>query len=81
MKVCLAMDPNKRWSCEQLLDHPYFDNYLMETKREENKSKAYQAQNMFQSERKGKQDGEVVSIVDADLFRLFSYWCSLILDS
>jgi hypothetical protein len=61
-KCCLAMDPNKRWSCEALLEHPYFDNYLMETKREENKSKAYQAQNMFQSDRKSKQPG--VSYVD-----------------
>ncbi len=51
------MDPNKRWSCEQLLDHSYFDNYLIETKREENKSKSYQAQNMFQNDRKSKQPG------------------------
>ena len=65
MKACLAMDPNKRWSCEQLLDHPYFDNYLMETKREENKSKAYQAQNLFQSDKKTKQPG--VSILHLQL--------------
>lgn len=51
------MDPNKRWSCEQLLEHSYFDNYLIETKREENKSKAYQQQSMFQSDRKSKQPG------------------------
>jgi len=57
MKCCLAMDPSKRWSCEQLLDHSYFDNYLIETKREENKSKSYQAQNMFQNDRKSKQPG------------------------
>lgn len=50
------MDPSKRWSCEQLLEHPYFDNYLIETKREENKSKAYQ-QASFQSDRKLKQPG------------------------
>lgn len=57
MKCCLAMDPNKRWSCEQLLEHSYFDNYLIETKREDNKSKSYQAQNMFQNDRKSKQPG------------------------
>ena len=51
------MDPNKRWSCEQLLEHSYFDNYLIETKREDNKSKSYQAQNMFQNDRKSKQPG------------------------
>ena len=56
-KCCLAMDPNKRWSCEQLLEHSYFDNYLIETKREDNKSKSYQAQNMFQNDRKSKQPG------------------------
>ena len=55
------MDPAKRWSCLQLLEHPFFDNYLIETKREENKSKAYQAQNMFQSERKSKQQGVSLS--------------------
>ena len=48
------MDPHKRWSCEQLLEHSYFDNYLIETKREDNKSKSYQAQNMFQNDRKSK---------------------------
>jgi hypothetical protein len=47
------MDPAKRWSCEQLLEHPYFDNYTIDTKRDENKSKAYQ----YQSERKTKQPG------------------------
>lgn len=57
LKCCLAMDPNKRWSCEQLLEHTYFDNYLIETKREDNKSKSYQAQNMFQNDRKSKQPG------------------------
>jgi hypothetical protein len=51
------MDPHKRWSCEQLLEHSYFDNYLIETKREDNKSKSYQAQNMFQNDRKSKQPG------------------------
>jgi hypothetical protein len=49
------MDPNKRWSCEQLLDHAYFDNYLIETKKEESKSKGYQQ--MFQPERKAKPPG------------------------
>lgn len=45
MKCCMAMDPAKRWSCEQLLEHPYFDNYSIETKRgEEIKAKAYQYQ-------------------------------------
>jgi hypothetical protein len=53
------MDPHKRWSCEQLLEHPYFDNYLIDaSKREDNKSKSYQAHTIFQSERKGgKQAG------------------------
>lgn len=55
MKCCLAMDPNKRWSCTQLLEHPYFDNYIIETKKEETKSRAYQQ--MFQHERKSKPQG------------------------
>lgn len=54
-KCCLAMDPNKRWSCTQLLEHPYFDNYIIETKKEETKSRAYQQ--MFQHERKSKPQG------------------------
>ena len=37
----------------------------METKREENKSKAYQAQNLFQSDKKTKQPG--VSILHLQL--------------
>lgn len=49
------MDPNKRWSCTQLLEHPYFDNYIIETKKEETKSRAYQQ--MFQHERKSKPQG------------------------
>ena len=56
IKCCLAMDPNKRWSCEQLIDHQYFDNYVIEMKKEDTtKSKAYQQ--MFQSERKTKPPG------------------------
>nr|CAD7256392.1 unnamed protein product [Timema shepardi] len=27
LKKCLDKDPAKRWSCEQLLRHPYFDNF------------------------------------------------------
>nr|CAD7415064.1 unnamed protein product [Timema cristinae] len=27
LKKCLDKDPSKRWSCEQLLRHPYFDNF------------------------------------------------------
>jgi serine/threonine protein kinase len=57
IKCCLAMDPNKRWACIQLLEHPYFDNYLIENKREENKSKIFQNQAVFQSERKNKNPG------------------------
>ncbi|XP_065212940.1 cyclin-dependent kinase-like 1 isoform X3 [Planococcus citri] len=28
LKKCLDKDPLKRWTCEQLLRHPYFDNFL-----------------------------------------------------
>jgi hypothetical protein len=48
------MDPAKRWSCEQLLEHPYFDNFSIETKRDDNKSKAF---NQYQNDRKTKQPG------------------------
>lgn len=56
MKCCMAMDPGKRWSCDQLLQHSYFDNYLIETKRDDNKAKLYQ-QTMFNSDRKSKHPG------------------------
>ncbi|XP_067005069.1 cyclin-dependent kinase-like 4 [Anabrus simplex] len=27
LKKCLDKDPSRRWTCEQLLRHPYFDNF------------------------------------------------------
>ncbi|KAJ9585944.1 hypothetical protein L9F63_020401, partial [Diploptera punctata] len=27
LKKCVDKDPSRRWSCEQLLRHPYFDNF------------------------------------------------------
>lgn len=27
LQKCLDKDPNQRWSCEQLLQHPYFENF------------------------------------------------------
>lgn len=32
---CLDKDPNKRWSCDRLLQHPYFDDYIDKTKDQE----------------------------------------------
>ena len=55
-KCCLAMDPNKRWSCDKLLDHPYFNNYSIDIKQD-SKAKSYQAQNIYQNDRKVKQPG------------------------
>jgi cyclin-dependent kinase-like len=31
---CLDKDPNKRWSCERLLTHPYFEDYIVKEKEE-----------------------------------------------
>lgn len=28
-------DPSKRWSCERLIQHPYFDDYIVKTKETE----------------------------------------------
>ncbi|KAF3421488.1 hypothetical protein E2986_10846 [Frieseomelitta varia] len=27
LKKCLDKDPDERWSCEQLLQHSYFENF------------------------------------------------------
>lgn len=29
LERCLDKDPGKRWTCEQLLRHPYFDNFSL----------------------------------------------------
>ncbi|CAF0794726.1 unnamed protein product [Didymodactylos carnosus] len=34
MKSCLVMDPEKRFTCSQLLQHPYFDGFSNEFDRE-----------------------------------------------
>ncbi|XP_076823902.1 cyclin-dependent kinase-like 1 isoform X3 [Clavelina lepadiformis] len=35
MKACLQMDPNARLTCEELLDHPYFDTFREEIKEQQ----------------------------------------------
>lgn len=55
------MDPSKRLTCEQLLEHQYFDNYINE-KRDDQKmlknQQAYQQnQNMATTDRKSKPPG------------------------
>ncbi|CAF0765614.1 unnamed protein product [Rotaria sp. Silwood1] len=34
MKSCLVMDPEKRFTCSQLLQHPYFDGFTNDFERE-----------------------------------------------
>ncbi|CAF1213259.1 unnamed protein product [Adineta steineri] len=34
MKSCLVMDPDKRWTCNQLIQHQYFDGFTNEFDRE-----------------------------------------------
>ncbi len=56
------MDPSKRLSCEQLLEHPYFDSLINE-KREETKisknpqQSFQQNQNMIPKDRNSKPPG------------------------
>lgn len=33
-KKCLDKDPNKRWSCDRLISHPYFEDYIVKTSKE-----------------------------------------------
>jgi cyclin-dependent kinase-like len=33
-KKCLDKDPNKRWSCDRLVMHPYFEDYIVKTNKE-----------------------------------------------
>ncbi|CAO1300513.1 unnamed protein product [Diamesa hyperborea] len=35
MKKCLDKDPNKRWSCERLAQHPYFEDFVVKNKEPE----------------------------------------------
>lgn len=28
-KKCVDKDPGKRWTCEELLNHPYFENFQL----------------------------------------------------
>lgn len=35
LKKCLDKDPNKRWSCERLITHPYFEDYIVKEKEDE----------------------------------------------
>jgi cyclin-dependent kinase-like len=35
IQKCLDKDPNKRWSCDRLLQHPYFDDFIDKTKDQE----------------------------------------------
>lgn len=32
MQKCLDKDPAKRWTCERLLNHPLFDEYIARRK-------------------------------------------------
>ncbi|KFZ53870.1 Cyclin-dependent kinase-like 1, partial [Podiceps cristatus] len=38
MKSCLQMDPAERQTCEQLLQHPYFDSIKAELGKEHEKT-------------------------------------------
>ncbi|KAL7048937.1 hypothetical protein ACKWTF_003539 [Chironomus riparius] len=38
LKKCLDKDPNKRWSCDRLIQHPYFEDYIVKTKDHEQSS-------------------------------------------
>lgn len=31
---CLDKDPNKRWSCDRLIQHPYFEDYIVKSNKE-----------------------------------------------
>jgi len=67
MKCCMAMDPSKRYSCEQLLDHPYFDSFINEKQKHDeikiqNKiqpsfQQQQQPPNMLNTDRKSKPPG------------------------
>jgi hypothetical protein len=57
------MDPSKRLTCEQLLEHQYFDNYVNEKRDREdqkmlkNQQAFQQSQNMAPTDRKSKPPG------------------------
>ncbi|CAF1224576.1 unnamed protein product [Rotaria magnacalcarata] len=41
MKSCLVMGPEKRFTCEELLQHPYFDGFINEFEREKKEQIRY----------------------------------------
>lgn len=57
------MDPSKRLTCEQLLEHPYFDSFVNEKRDEakisKNPQQSFQQQNqsLAQTDRKSKPPG------------------------
>ena len=54
------MDPSKRLTCEQLLEHQYFDNYINAEKRDDakiGKNQQQFQQNQAQNDRKSKPPG------------------------
>ena len=55
------MDPSKRLTCEQLLEHQYFDNYVNEkrddAKISKNQQQFQQNQSMAPTDRKSKPPG------------------------
>ena len=56
------MDPSKRLTCEQLLEHQYFDNYVNEKRDDpkisKNQQQSFQQnQNLAPTDRKSKPPG------------------------
>lgn len=35
LQKCLDKEPSKRWTCEELLTHPYFDNFQFQLPEQE----------------------------------------------
>lgn len=44
LKKCLDKDPNKRWNCDRLSTHPYFEDYKAKYKEMEAMSSTPQTQ-------------------------------------
>jgi len=49
LKKCLDKDPAKRWSCEKLTKHSYFDDYIAKQREQEHVS-SIEAANLRQQQ-------------------------------
>jgi cyclin-dependent kinase-like len=56
MKACMAMDPTKRFTCEMLLEHPYFDNYISDNKKHDDGAKLALKQSFNQQQAQNDQN-------------------------